>query len=231
MTKFPIALVAAAIVISLGAGQAVHAGFTAQTSLLTVNNTDDGTPGGSVGDSFNIGGAVVSPDAIAGGAFLAFLPDTPFDPQITGGDLNLFRFNLSGTIASVNANVVNYDGDYLLFYDVDGDGEPNEGITVSAGDFAGTATFDVLTGETAEFLGTLSQTQGPNNPNFADLSYGGTDIVLTGTYLDGAGIGPSPTGTLTATLRQNAVAVPEPATLALSGMAVIASLAIRRREK
>ena len=64
----------------------------------------------------------VSPDAIAGGAFLAFLPDTPFDPQITGGDLNLFRFNLTGNREELGSlrvfftsRLVPVDGDFGSF--------------------------------------------------------------------------------------------------------------------
>jgi hypothetical protein len=218
---------ALAVVLSLAGVATARAGFTVQSSVLQVANTDIGTPGGSVGDSFSIGGSVFSADGTAGGSFATYLADTPLDPQIAAGDLGLYRFNLSGSIAGVLANVVTYDGDYSLFYDQNGDGEPNEGLIVSSGDFAGTATF--LTGETATFVGTLTQTTGPSNPAFRDLSYGGSPIELTGEYADTViGDGPSPTGTLTATLRQNAIAIPEPATLSLVGVA-LAAFGLRRR--
>jgi hypothetical protein len=205
------------------------AGFTVTTSPLTVNNTDLGAPGGSLGDSFSIGGALATADSIPGGTFLTYIPDTPFDPQITGGDLNLFRFNLTGTITNIAGNVATYDGDYLIFYDQTGDGEPNEGLIVSGGDFAGSAIFDLATGETATFTGTLTQTQDPNNATFADLSYGGSPVLLSGTYIDSTlGNGPSATGTLTATLRQNAVGIPEPGTFALASIGVVGAL-LRRR--
>jgi hypothetical protein len=80
-----------------------RAGFTVQTGLSNVVNTDLGTPGGNVGDSFSVGGAILTADSAPGGIFAAYVPDTPLDPQITGGDLNLFRFNLTGTIVNMAA--------------------------------------------------------------------------------------------------------------------------------
>ncbi len=222
---------AAAVLFAGSFAPAANAGFTVLTGVSQVTNNDIGGIGGTPGDSFSIGGSVFSPDGTQGGTFATYTPDTPFDPQITGGDLNLFRFNLTGTITGVAANVVTYDGDYLVFYDQNANGEPDEGLRVSAGDFAATATFDLPFGETALFAGTLSQTQGPNNANFADLSYGGSDIVITGAYSDTTLLdGPSPTGTLLATLRQNAVAIPEPASAALFGLALAGAAILRRRK-
>jgi hypothetical protein len=209
---------------------AAQAGFTVLTGLDQVVNTDLGTPGGSVGDSFSVGGILAAPDSQPGGTFASYVPDTPFDPQITGADLNRYRFNLTGTVASVAGSVATYTGSYLIFYDQDLNGEPNDSLTVSGGDFNGTATFDFLTGETALFTGTLTQTQGASNPVFADLSYGGNDVFLTGSYIDSTlGDGPSQTGLLTVTLRQNALAIPEPATVALCGAAGLALVAVRRK--
>lgn len=221
--------VVAAIAVAFGATSDTFAGFTAQTGLDLVVNNDSPPLGGNIGDSFAVGGNVNSADSQAGGTFIGYVADTPADPQLTGGDLNFYRYNLTGTIDSVVGNVANYSGSYLIFYDLDLDGEPNEGLTVSSGTLSATAVFDPVLGETATFAGTLTQTSGPNNPAFADLSYNGSPLILTGLYTDSVLLdGPSPTGTLTATLRQNAVAVPEPASFSLLGASLI-GLSFRRR--
>jgi hypothetical protein len=140
------------------------------------------------------------------GNFSNYVPDTPYDPQITGGDLSQYHYSLTNnTIFSVTGNVVDYRGDYEIYYN-------NPTIRVSGGTFDIVATFGA--GNTATLLGSLTQTQGPNNPNFRDLSYGGHPVTLTGTYTGNAANG-GLTGTIQGTLRQDAVATPEPATVAM----------------
>ncbi|HEY2762138.1 MAG TPA: PEP-CTERM sorting domain-containing protein [Pirellulales bacterium] len=194
------------------------AGFTVQTGVDPVNNTDNPPAGATLGDSFTV----------PAGTFAAYVPDTPLDPQINGGDLNNYAYTITGTVTSVLGDIVDYSGTYEIFYNLDGNHTLDAGdIRVSAGTFAATATF-ALSSNTAEFNGTLTQTQGAANPAFADLSYGGSPVTLIGSYIG------NPTnplvGTLESTLRQNATAVPEPSSsvlLIIGGVA--ACLGMRRR--
>jgi len=207
----------------------VRAGFTATTGVDNVVNSDINAAGGSIGDSFSVGGLVNDDDTQPGGTFVMFESDTSSDPQLSGGDLSFYRYNLTGTITDIAANMVQYVGTYSIFYDLNSNGEPDELLFVSSGDFSASAAFDV-TGEAATFMGSLTQTQGPSNTAFADLSYGGHPVMISGTYADSTmGDGPSTTGTLTAVLRQTAQVVPEPtcAVLLLLGGAIGAI--VRRR--
>ncbi len=207
-----------------------RAGFTVTTGTDLVTNTDTAPAGGSVGDSFSVGGLVNGVDGLPAGTFSTYTADGPSDPQILGSDLNFYRYNLSGTISSVIGNLATYSGTYLIFYDQNLNGEPDEGLRVSGGTLSATGLFDPLTGETAVFTGSLTQTQGPSNPAFADLSYGGSPVMLTGAYTDSTlGDGPSPTGTLVATLRQSATTVPEPASALLFAIGGVIAMGLRRR--
>lgn len=200
----------AALVVAALASPAL-AGFTASTTVDTVLTPDTGAPGASVGDTFSMN--------VAGG-FDAFIPDTASDPQITGGDLNFYRYTLNGAVASVLANVVTYTGTYTIFYDLGLDGIGGTDINVSSGSFTLTATF--VTGFDALLAGTLTQTSGPANPAFSDLSYGGSPVIYTGTYTGGT---PGVSGVIEGTLRQNAV--PTPGAMALAGIGGL--VAARRR--
>ncbi len=192
------------------AGQA-QAGFTATTGLTTVSTPAGIEPGAQVGDVFA---------TTTAGTFTTFVPDTAADPQI-GPDLANYRYSLNGSVASVSGalnNIIAYSGTYRIFYDQNLDGI--EDVLVSGGTFTLTATFAaggaVLSGE-------LNQTQGPALPVFADLSYGGSPVLYTGTYVETV---PGLQGTIAGTLRQNAV-IPAPgaaAALALGGL-----VAARRR--
>src|SRR5262249_27224691 len=146
------------------------------------------------------------------GTFAAYVADTIFDPQINGNDLSNYGYTLTGTVTSVMGEMVDYSGTYEIFYNLDGNHTLDPGdLRVSAGTFVASAVFTPA--NTATFTGTLTQTQGPQNPAFADLSYGGNPVSLTGNYI-GNLTDPS-VGTLESTLRQGASAVPEPSAIAL----------------
>lgn len=199
----------AAVTAAVSAPALSHAGFTAQTNLFGIANTDNGAPGANVGDSFTTS---------APGTFLSYLADTANDPQLTGGDLANFRFTLTGTVTSVVGNVVNYTGTYRIYY---GPGD----ITVSAGTSLLTATF--AAGNTATFNGSIVQTQGPANPAFGDFGarYNNNPAIITGTYVGDLANPLSASAELT--IRQNApAAVPAPAAMLAFGVGLI-----RRRRK
>src|SRR6478609_9750403 len=122
-----------ALMLTIGISSSTFAGYTVLTGNNAVKNTDIGAPGGSVGDSFSVGGSVLTADSQPAGTFIAYTPDTPADPQISGADLNFYRYNLTGTISSIMGNLATYTGSYLIFYDLDLNGEPNENLRVSAG--------------------------------------------------------------------------------------------------
>jgi hypothetical protein len=207
---------ACAAAAALFAVSPAFAGFTATTGTNATANTDIGTPGGSVGDSF----------AVSQGTFSTVIPDTPADPQIAAGDLPNYGYTLSGTITAVDTtlNQATYAGAYEIFYNLDGNHTLDSGdIAVSKGNFNAVAQFTGV--NTATLTGQLTQTSGPGNPAFRDLSYGGSPVDFTGLYVDNNPLGPSPVGTLTATLRQNAIA-PEPASLAALALG---GLVLRRR--
>ncbi len=173
----------------------------------TINNTDNPPSGADPGDAFEV----------PAGTFASYLPDSPSDPQITGGDLGNFGYTLNGTVTSVAGNVVDYVGLYEIFYNLDGNDTRDPGdLRVSSGTFTAEATFTAL--NTALFSGTLMQTLGPENPAFADLSYGGSPATFLGNYI-GNPTNPL-TGTLESTLRQNGL-VPEPSSWALLSLAIL----------
>jgi hypothetical protein len=191
------------------------AGFTAVTNPTVVNTPATGGP--AVGDAFN------TPTP---GSFTTFIGDTPADPTITGGDLSHYLYLLNGSIASITGPIIDYTGTYDIFYDLAGSGAFNvNDPTVSAGNFNITATFIPATNDAA-LTGSLTQTSGPSNPAFRDLSYGGNPVVVTGSYF---GTNPGVSGIIDATLRQNAV-VPEPSSLALLGIGGLTLLRRRRGE-
>lgn len=191
------------------------AGFTATSGVDTVLTPAGSNPGPDVGDTFA---------TQTSGTFTSFIGDTPADPQITGGDTNFYRYTLNGTVASFDGlTTVGYSGTYRIFYDQDlnglyGGADPS----VSSGNFNITAVFTGL--GAATLTGTLNQTAGPSNVAFRDLSYGGNPVIYAGTYLETV---PGQLGTITGTLRQNAV-VPEPASLGL--LAAGSALLLRRRK-
>jgi hypothetical protein len=192
----------------------VFAGYTAVTNPTTVDTPSSGGP--AVGDAF---------DTPTPGSFLSFIGDTPADPTITGGDLSRYLYTLNGSINSIDtlAGVINYTGSYDIFYDLAGSGMFNASDpTVSAGNFDIDATFIPATNNAA-LTGTLTQTTGPSNPAFDDLSYGGNPVDVTGTYV---GNDPGVSGIIDATLRQNAV--PEPTSMAFLGLGALALLRKRR---
>jgi hypothetical protein len=195
-----------ALVVSFTA--TTFAGYTVQTGIDGVANTDNPPSGATLGDSFTV----------SQGTFAAYAPDTILDPQINGGDLGNYGYTLTGNVANVTGLVVNYTGTYEIFYNLDGNNTLDAGdLRVSAGNFAAQATFTPT--NTAVFTGTLTQTQGAENPAFSDLSYGGNPVSLVGNYVG------NPTnplvGTLESTLRQN-TPVPEPSSVVLALLGAVA---------
>lgn len=189
------------------------AGFTASTTLTNVLTPDTGFPGPELGETF-----ATSP----AGGFDGFTPDNALDPQITGGDLQFYRYTFSGAITAAIGNVVTYTGTYSIFYDLDLNGVGGSDISVSSGDLVLTATF--VTPFNAVLNGILTQTSGPANPAFADLSYGGSPVIYTGTYI---GANPGVSGVIEGELRQNAV-VPAPGAFALAALGGLAASRRRR---
>jgi hypothetical protein len=209
------AVVTAAALAWIGAGRA-HAGYIAATGPDTVNNIDHGgSLAAQIGDEFQING----------GHFSSYTPDGPSDPQLTGADLAHYRYNMDGFIASFGSPIeINYTGTYFIFYDSNSNGVYNAGtdFRVSAGTFTMAATF--FASNSANYTGTEHQTQGPElSPPFRDLSYGGHDTTIAGTYVGDDSNG-GLTGTSSGTITQTAAA-PLP-NASFAGLALIGGLAV-----
>lgn len=197
----------AAVVSTVALSSSAFAGFTAQAG-----STYSYTGGGSA-----ISPVVGGTYTIASQSITSYTPDTTgpgsLDPQITGGDLAQFRFNVNLTVTAVNGvtGAVSTSGTYSIIYNF-----TNE--LVSGGNASLFLT--PFGGSLAVATGSLQQTNGPANPAFADLAYGNNAINL----VSQGGLFQSD-NTFGLTLRQNAV--PEPTTLAaLAGASI---LGLRRR--
>jgi len=189
--------------------------FTAVSAPATVNNINNNpAPGAQVGDQFSI----------VGGSFAAHVPG-PGDPTITGGDLNRYRYNMDGTVASVAGAVVDYTGSYRIFYDSNIDGLFNAGdFSYSFGTLAMTIDFSGV-GPAFIANGTLHQTAGPD-AGFPSSGFPNADAEFTGTYtvnsLDGS------TGIVQGTI--TSTSVPDAgSSLVLTGIAALGIVAARRR--
>lgn len=212
-------LTAACVAVIAAFAAPAFAGYTATTGVDLGTNTDPGNDGATVGDSFTI----------QGGTFTSFIPDGPSDPQLTGADLAFYRYNLTATVANVGPGAqADYTGTYEIFYDLNLNGMNDDGLLVSGGTLAATASF--FAPNNATFTGQLFQTTGPSNPAFADLSYGGNPVDFTGDYV-GLGFGDGSQATFQSTLRQDGGidAVPEPATFSLLAMGIPMLMMRRRR--
>lgn len=207
-----------AIAVSALAGPAM-AGFTVTTGTDLVLTPDSGLPGASIGDTF------ATASGTGAGTFAAYAPDTASDPQIAFADLNRYRYTFNGAVVSAVGPVITYAGNYSIFYDLDTpiNGQGGADVLVSGGLFSIVATF--VTGDLATLAGTLTQTQGPGNPAFTDLSYGGFPVTYTGTY---TGTTPGVSGFIQGTLRQNAI-IPAPGAACVLGAAMLGTARRRRR--
>jgi hypothetical protein len=214
MRKYLLLLAAAAFI---AAPRTAHAGYTATLGTTTVATPDNVGNNGiaDVGDGFSI----------TNGSFSGYTADTAADPQLTGGDLAQYHYNLNGTAASVVGNVVTYTGNYEILYAA-------LSPQVSVGNFSIVATFDALGG--AALNGTLTETSAPYGAPFQDL--GAYPLVtFTGDFQSVTHVPGSPnnTGLLTnGKIVAAGAPVPEPGSMALlaTGLLPFAGLLRRRRK-
>ncbi|MBE0558792.1 MAG: PEP-CTERM sorting domain-containing protein [Proteobacteria bacterium] len=157
---------------------------------------------------------------VSAGTFIDFTRNCPEDPYLLGNDLFRYRYTIDATVVDA-APAAQYSGTYRVYYD------SNLSSTFDPGDFSvslGNLVMDAaFTGVDAVLSGTLSQTQGPQDPAFADL---GPLVTLNGTYVMNQqehGL----TGTMNASLTR--ACIPEPASMALLGTALLPMLIRRRR--
>jgi hypothetical protein len=210
-------LLLATVALSVGLAGTSSA-FTAVTNVSGVLNNDTvGGPGADVGDSFTV----------TGGSFATYFPDAG-DPTITGGDLNLYRFNMSGTVTNVSSGVVTYAGMYEIFYDGNSNGtlEPGAGppdFSYSSGtldltvDFTSGAGFGPFTA-----TGMLHQTAGPD-AGFPSSGFASSTATFTGTYTQNA---VNANGVIQGTVRS----VPDGgSSLILLGIAALGTIAAKRK--
>lgn len=216
-----------AIVVGLlfAATPSVFAGFIATTGVNAVSTPAGSLAGPQVGDTF----ATSAP-----GTLTTYTPFTPADPQLDGVDLSNYRYDLNGTVTSVNLALgyVTYAGSYDIYYNLGGTGPAAPDIAVSEGTFSILAAFTSGTNN-ATLTGTLIQSPSFSVPApFADLSYGGNPVVYTGVY---DGTNPGVSGTIQGSLIQTAAfpsgglpSTPEPASLGLLALGATALMARRR---
>lgn len=196
------------------------AGFTASTGPDTLTNIDNNANSAAdVGDGFQL----------LKGSFSSYLADGPGDPQLTGGDLPKYGYQMIGTVSSVSGGVVSYTGNYTVFYDLNNDDLFTSGADTSIGAGTFTMTADFSTGLPASLNGTLIQTAGPSGPfasNFSDFGalYNYAPLAFTGTY---SPIGDGSTGTVTGSLATTASPVPLPAA-GLGGLVLCGLLGLKR---
>jgi hypothetical protein len=159
------------------------------------------------------------------GTFTSYTPDSAYDPQSVG-DLSAYHFNFVNDQSSLvlSGNTATISGTYNIFYG------PGTSLVVSSGTYTNVTTITDFGSSTTPVLGTVSgvltQLQGPSNSAFRDLSYGGNPVILTADY-----VGDGVDGTITGSLRQDAIAAPEPATLVSALMAGLGGLVYYRRTR
>lgn len=214
-TNSSLLLVAAAL--SLGFS-GTSFGFTAVTNVAGVVNSDTfGGPGADPGDSFTV----------TGGSFATYFPGAG-DPLINGGDLNLYKFNMSGTVTNVSAGVVTYAGLYEIFYDGNNNGTLELGagppdFSYSSGTLALTVDFTSNNGiGPFTAMGILQQTAGPD-AGFPSSGFAKSTATFTGTYTQDATGG---NGSIQGTVQS----VPDGgSSLILLGIAALGTLAAKRK--
>lgn len=211
MKKHHSPLLLTVALLSVGAVQSSF-GFTAVTNVANLILTDNGALGPDVGDQFQV----------LGGSFSSYTPDAG-DPAIAAGDLHFYRFSLSGAISSINSLIVNYTGNYTIFYDGNGDGmlsDPSD-FSFSAGNLDLSVDFS---GGVNPFPvnGMLHQTSGPA-PGFPSDGFSNPNATFSGTYSLGQ---TNPGGQLDGTIQS----VPDGgSSLLLLGLATLGTLAAKRK--
>lgn len=199
--------VLAASVLGLTSSAAL-AGFTAVLGPVEVTNS---------------GGSPATLTVTSPGTIVSYVPQTPADPQLTGNDLNHFKLTFTSATftAPTPGSIV---GTYYLYYDLGLDGQDAGDPRISSGTFSFNA--GALNSDGAYPLdGTITQILGPSNPALADLSYGqpNNPLSFTGFYNPG-GATPNISGVIV-----QGLAIPEPASMSLLGLPVLALAARRRR--
>jgi hypothetical protein len=192
--------------------QMAHAGFTLDVSDHVFLYTVD----------LETGGPALRTETLVE-KFQAYRPDNDvFDPMIEYADIiQNYRFSLLSTrvLASSNEATV-FQGDYQISYGVLPIGMPE--YLVSTGIFV--ITMNYSDSQHATLDGQLFQTQGPEDPAFFDMSYGGHPISFYGNYSETA---PNIGGRLSAAhFRQ--WAIPGTGTCAIFGAAGLAAARRRR---
>lgn len=225
-------LQAACLVAMTAVASPALAGFTASTGADVGVYSDLGTSGTSVGDTFTM----------FGGTFVAYVSDTALDPQISAGDLSEYGYIFEVTVATISGNTATYNGTYEIFFNLDANNtrDPSD-VSVSLGTLTATAVF--TDPNNSDFNASLTQTAGPADAAYADLSYGGNPLTVTGLYQNFSTPGTaSQSATFEGQIIQTADAldprdpgtpnvtpVPEPATLGLLIMGL--PLVLRRRRR
>jgi hypothetical protein len=214
------------LILAAGSMLAMSQGAKADATAVTlapgdvIVNNDQGTPGGSVGDTF----------LVANGHYDSYTVTNPSEPQISGGDLAKYHYTFSGTITNITGNVVSYDGAYNIFYDVDNTAGYNPAAndtSISSGTAKITSTIDDPGVNRAHFTGSLYQTQGPTGTyagDFANLNDYYNSAVFTGLYV--GDIGDPSMGHVSGSLVLSSTPLPASA---LGGMVLLGGLGLRTR--
>jgi hypothetical protein len=208
--KYHPPLLLTAVLLSFGAVQSSF-GFTAVTSVSNVTIVDIGLPGPSVGDQFQV----------LGGSFSSYTPGVG-DPVISAADLHFYRFNMAGTVSSINSLIVNYSGFYEIFYDGNTDGMLSDPLDFSFS--AGTLDLAVDFNASNPFpvAGALHQLTGPPQ-GFPSAGFSNPNATFTGTYTQNF---TKPGGELNGTIQS----VPDGgSSLILLGLSILGTLVAKRK--
>lgn len=216
-TNSPLLLLAVAA-LSLGFAGTTF-GFTAVTNLANVTNDNSfGGPGLDIGDTF----------VVTGGTFASYTPDAG-DPTITGGDLHLYKFNLSGEVNQISGGSISSLGLYEIFYDGNNDFlfAGGSDFTYSSGRLELTVDYNSGSGlGPYSFTGIMNQTAGPD-PVFHSSGFSRPQAVFSGEYTQNSPTNSDPgNGAIGGTIRS----VPDGgSSLVLLGIAAVGTFLTKRK--